>query len=170
MAVGMLETVVQQDMGKALRIYNTHLSAKSQKDRLTQIRQIRDTIAGAPLQGSAWTGTSPDPLWREDRVAPPMPDEFVLLGDFNHGPDDPEYRHLIQADGSELELLDCWTLAGNAADEGATFYSGQGPKNGQRIDFGFVDHQLKNRVRKAWIDSDAQGSDHQPFWILIDDA
>jgi endonuclease/exonuclease/phosphatase family metal-dependent hydrolase len=169
MSVGMLETVIRRDGDKALRIYNTHLSAKSAKDRLTQIKRIRHTIAHAPSEGSAWTGSSPDPLWREDQFAPPMPDEFVLLGDFNHGPDDPEYHHLTQPNGNEYHLLDCWTLAGNAPGKGATYIPAPDPQNSDRIDFAFVDHTLKERVSNAWIDSDAQGSDHQPFWITIND-
>jgi len=170
MAVGMLETVTRQGDDKALRIYNTHLSAKSSTDRMTQIRQIRDTIARAPSEGSAWTGASTDPLWREDSAAPPMPREFVLLGDFNHGPGDPEYRQLTQPNGNDDNLLDCWTLTGNPPDKGATYYPAADPENGNRIDFAFVDHQLEKRVTNAWIDHDAQGSDHQPFWIVIDDA
>jgi len=169
MAVGMLETVVRLGGDNALRIYNTHLSAKSPKDRLMQIQRIRDTIACAPSEGSAWTGSSPDPLWHEDRYALPMPEEFVLLGDFNHRPDDPEYRRLIQPDGNEFDLLDCWTLTGNAPGKGATYMPAAYPENGHRIDYAFVDHRLEKRVTNAWVDSEAQGSDHQPFWIAIDD-
>jgi len=170
MAVGMLETVVCLGGGKALRIYNTHLSARSQKDRMIQIQRMRDTIAQAPAEGNAWTGSSEDPLWREDSYALPMPEKFVLLGDFNHGPDDPEYTRLIQPDGNDFDLFDCWTLTGNALDEGVTFIPAEDPQNGSRIDFAFVDRRLKNKVTKARIDSDAQGSDHQPFWITIDDV
>jgi len=174
MAVGMLETVICRGGGKsgvrALRIYNTHLSAKSQKDRLTQIQRMRDTIAQAPAEGNAWTGSSEDPLWREDNNALPMPEEFILLGDFNHGANDPEYDLLIQPDGNGFDLFDCWTLTGNALDEGVTFIPTEAPQNGNRIDFAFVDNRLKNKITKAWIDSDAQGSDHQPFWITIDDV
>ncbi len=170
MAVGMLETVVCQGGGKALRVYNTHLSAKSAQDRLTQIQRIRDTIARAPAEGSAWTGSSPDPLWREDKSALPMPEEFVLLGDFNHGPDDPEYSRLIQPDGNEYDLLDCWTLTGNAPGKGTTYIPAADPEDGNRIDFAFVDRRLEKKVKSAWIDSDAQGSDHQPYWIAMDDA
>jgi len=170
MAVGMLEAVVGQGEGKALRIYNIHLSAKSSKDRMTQIHQIRNTIARAPAQGSAWTGSSPDPLWQQDKKAPPMPDEFMLLGDFNHGVDAPEYNQLTLSNGNKNDLLDCWTLTGNPADKGATYFPADNPKNGSRIDFAFVDHKLRKRIRRTWIDNDAQGSDHQPFWVSIDDT
>ncbi len=170
MAVGLLETVVRLGADNALRIYNAHLSAKSATDRLTQIQRIRDTIAGAPSEGNAWTGRSPDPLWREDGRALPMPEDFVLLGDFNHGPDDAEYSRLTQADGRDPDLLDCWTLTGNAVGQGATYFPAAEPQNGSRIDFAFVDHRLEKRITKAWIDTAAQGSDHQPFWIKIEVA
>ncbi len=169
MAVGMLETVVDQGSGKALRVYNTHLSAKSSKDRLTQIQQIRDTIARAPDEGNAWTGSSPDPLWGEDKHALPMPEEFVLVGDFNHGPDAPEYNRLTRPDDNKTDLLDCWAVTGNAPDEGATYYPLATPENGRRIDFAFVNHRMRKKIKNAWIDTDAQGSDHQPYWITIDD-
>ncbi len=170
MAVGMLETVVCRGGGKALRIYNTHLSARSQKDRLNQIQRMRDTIACAPSEGSAWTGSSTDPLWREDSCALPMPEEFVLLGDFNHGPDDSEYNHLIKSEGNDYDLFDCWTLTGNTPEKGETYFPVADPRNGSRIDFAFVDQRLKKKIKNTWVDSDAQGSDHQPFWITIDDV
>jgi len=170
MAVGMQETVVRQGEGKALRIYNTHLSARSAKDRLIQTQLMRDIIARAPSEGSAWTGSSPDPLWREDKFVLPMPEEFVLLGDFNHGPDDTEYSHLMQSSGNECDLFDCWTLTGNAPEKGATYFPAANPQDAKRIDFAFVGHRLKKRISKAWIDTEAQGSDHQPYWISIDDV
>lgn len=170
MAVGLQEAVVRHGADRALRIYNSHLSAKSATDRLTQIQRIRDTIAGAPSEGNAWTGSSPDPLWREDRDALPMPEDFVLLGDFNHGPDDTEYGHLTRPNGHAHDLLDCWTLTGNAATQGATYFPTTEPENGSRIDFAFVDRRLEKRVARAWIDTAAQGSDHQPYWIEIKDA
>ncbi len=170
MAVGMLETVISQTDAGALRIYNIHLSAKSSADRITQIERIRDTITSAPAEGNAWTGKSIDPLWHEDKHALPMPEEFVLLGDFNHGPDAPEYSLLTKAAAGQDKLFDCWTLAGNAPNDGATYFPATAPQNGSRIDFAFVDHRMKQTIQKAWIDNDAQGSDHQPYWIEIDDS
>jgi len=38
-----------------------------------------------------------------------------------------------------------------------------------RIDFAFVDETMKNRVQRTWIDSEAQGSDHQPYWLELCD-
>ncbi|NOX40853.1 MAG: hydrolase [Alphaproteobacteria bacterium] len=169
MAMGMLEGVVDLGNGRALRIYNAHLSAKSESDRIEQIHCIRKTIAQAPGEGGAWTGSSDHPLWLEDKIAPPMPDEFMLLGDFNLPANGPEYSHLIRRDEKQSDLIDSWTHTGHASNEGVTFRDSE-PGGGQRIDFAFVDQSMQSQVTKSWIDEDALGSDHQPFWIETDES
>jgi len=105
MAVGLLEGVVELPDGKSFRIYNAHLSAKSVDDRISQIHAIRKIIAQAPNEGGTWTGPSTHPLWLEDKIAPPMPAEFLLLGDFNLAPRDREYDHLLRPGSDEtIEL------------------------------------------------------------------
>jgi len=163
MVVGMLEGVVEMPGGKALRIYNTHLSAKSANDRIAQIHTMRAIIASAPNEGGAWTGPSTHPLWLEDKVALPMPGEFVLLGDFNLAPQDREYGHLVRTDADECDLLDCWSLAGHEINKGVTYSANK--INSQRIDFAFVDTTMQSLILDAWIDESAKGSDHQPYWV-----
>ena len=167
MVVGLLEAVVDQGKGKALRIYNAHLSAKSKADRIAQIHTIRRHIFDAPNQGGAWTGVGLPPLWAEDKISPPMPGEFVLLGDFNLSPQDPEYQHLTRVDENQCDLVDCWMLGGNQKHDGITFPANAeaNTDTGQRLDFSFVDDTMKNRVQSARIDNAALGSDHQPYWI-----
>ena len=167
MVMGMLEGVVGLGKGQALRVYNTHLSAKSASDRIAQIHCIRKVIAQAPGEGGTWTGSSAHALWLEDKIAPPMPDQFMLLGDFNHCASDPEYSHLVRRDEKECSLIDCWTLTGHEMHEGITFPASE-PGDGQRIDFAFVGPSIQLKIRKSWIDGEAQGSDHQPFWIEAD--
>ncbi|MFK5977836.1 MAG: endonuclease/exonuclease/phosphatase family protein [Rhizobiaceae bacterium] len=166
MVVGMLEGVVDLPGGEALRIYNTHLSAKSAEDRIAQIHTIRKIITKAPDQGGAWTGPSTHPLWLEDNITPPMPEKFVLLGDFNLAPLDLEYDHLVRASRNECDLVDCWSLTGHEINKGVTFPSNK--INSQRIDFAFVSATMQNLVLDAWIDETAQGSDHQPYWIKLE--
>lgn len=170
MDVGMMEAVVRLPDDKALRIYNTHLSAKSATDRISQIHHIRKLIHRRPGEGGAWTGSNPDPLWSEDRDPPPMPEDFVLMGDFNLAPQDAEYGHLVRGDDNEADLNDCWTLCGHGLHQGVTFRAGakSGTAAGGRIDFAFVGETLKNHVLGAKIDDGAQGSDHQPIWIELD--
>ena len=110
MVVGVFEGVVALQRDGALRIYNAHLGARSQHDRVAQILSIRDTIRRAPAEGGAWTGDLAHSLgehhghklWDEDATPPPMPESFVLLGDFNLEPKDPEYDYLVGPHDGDL--------------------------------------------------------------------
>ena len=82
MVVGVFEGVVELSRDGALRIYNAHLGARSQHDRIVQIDAIRATIRRAPVEGGAWTGRHVTSLWQEDAVPPPMPESLVVVGDF----------------------------------------------------------------------------------------
>ncbi len=179
MVVGVLEGVVELPGDGALRIYNAHFSARSQHDRMTQIGSIRDTIRRAPAEGGAWTGGHAHSLWVEDGAPPPMPESFVLLGDFNLEAKDPEYDHLVgPRDGdhgrltSKEEFIDTWVAAGHDENEGVTFAADGLTDDAQamRIDYAFVDASMKDRVLGARIDVAAQGSDHQPYWVELDYA
>ena len=187
MVVGVFEGVVQLQQDGALRIYNAHLGARSQHDRVAQIISIRDTIRRAPAEGGAWTGELAHTLWEdhghtlweEDATPPPMPESFVLLGDFNLEPKDPEYDHLVGPKDGDLgrlsspeEFIDTWVAAGHDEDEGVTFFADPAEKDakGMRLDYAFVDQTMAKRVLGAWIDEAAQGSDHQPYWFDLDYA
>ena len=37
--------------------------------------------------------------------------------------------------------------------------------SGKRIDYVFATSKLAKKVHNAWIDSKADGSDHQPYWV-----
>lgn len=187
MVVGVFEGVVKLPEDGALRIYNAHLGARSQHDRISQINSIRETIRRAPVEGGAWTGPHAHSLWAEDMTPPPMPESFVLLGDFNFSPADPEYDHLTGPKDGEFgrlssneDFIDSWIAAGYEENEGVTFADtaspgeaqgeAQGEVPGMRIDYAFVDRSMQERVLKARIDETAQGSDHQPYWIELDYA
>ncbi len=191
MVVGVFEGVVKLQRDGALRIYNAHLGARSQHDRVSQIISIRDTIRRAPAEGGAWTGDlahslwehHAHTLWEEDATPPPMPESFVLLGDFNLEAKDPEYDYLVGPKDGDLgrlssseEFIDTWVAAGHDEGEGVTFpanlfhdpSSSDAP--GMRLDYAFVDQSMESHVLGAWIDETARGSDHQPYWIELDYA
>lgn len=187
MVVGVFEGVVKLQKDGALRIYNAHLGARSQHDRVAQIDSIRKTIRSAPAEGGAWTGphaqslweTHGHTLWEEDSSPPPMPESFVLLGDFNLEYKDPEYDHLVgPMDGdlgrisSKEDFIDTWVATGHRENEGGTYLDTTSSDETQemRIDYAFVDESMQNRVLGARIDELAQGSDHQPYWIELDYA
>ncbi len=98
------------------------------------------------------------------------------MGDFNTepggpeydaivGPKDPAYGRVPYAD----RFADAWVAAGNDEADGKTF-----PPDAKRdfpemrLDYCFVSAGLAGRVKSARVDSDAQGSDHQPVWVDID--
>ncbi len=187
MVVGVFEGVVKLQRDGALRIYNAHLGARSQHDRVAQIISIRDTIRRAPAEGGAWTGDLAHSLWEdhghtlweEDATPPPMPESFVLLGDFNLEAKDPEYDYLVGPKDDDLgrlsskeEFIDTWVAAGNDENEGVTYFADRSASDaqGMRIDYAFVDQTMKKRVLGVWIDEAAQGSDHQPYWFGLDYA
>ena len=187
MVVGVFEGVVKLQNDGALRIYNAHLGARSQHDRVAQIISIRDTIRRAPSEGGAWTGdlahtlweNHGHTLWEEDATPPPMPESFVLLGDFNLEANGPEYDYLVGSKDGDLgrissleEFIDTWVAAGNDEDEGITYSDGPSinPAQGMRVDYAFVDQTMEKRVLGVRIDAAAQGSDHQPYWIDLDYA
>lgn len=185
MVAGLFEAVVKLPNVDALRIYNAHLGARLQYDRIAQIHSIRKTIRSAPAEGSAWTGPEvrPDPpppgyeLWKEDATPQPMPEAFVLLGDFNLEASDPEYEHLVGPMDGELgriisggEFVDAWVALGHKESEDCTFseITASGESRSMRIDYAFIDESMIERVRAARIDNQALGSDHQPYWIELD--
>ncbi len=37
-----------------------------------------------------------------------------------------------------------------------------------RLDYCFLTPGLARRVREAWVDAEAEGSDHRPVWVELD--
>jgi endonuclease/exonuclease/phosphatase family metal-dependent hydrolase len=166
---GALEAVIRSHRGTPLRVYSTHLSHLSAATRLPQVDALLDIHRRAPSEGGAWCGGHPNPAtgWTEGEL-PPMPREAVLMGDFNFPPGTEEYARICGPDSdgygrlANLEgFVDSWVAAGHAEDQGATCES-------KRIDYIFVAAAWRDRIEAAWIDAQAQGSDHQPIVIELD--
>ena len=90
-------------------------------------------------------------------MTPRSPEYESLVGAL-----DPVYGRLVEAD----RFADVLTLAGMAENEGVTFPA-SGGKQPKRIDHGFVTPDLAGKVKRAWIDEKADGSDHQPVWVEV---
>lgn len=167
--------------GRGLRIYNTHLNYLSQRQRRLQVTEVLRQIADAPRQGGPIEGPGvPETEYRQDWIAvgpedlTPMPAPALLMGDFNMRPNAPEYG-LIAGDTdpfygrlTERTLFaDALTLAGLPESAGRT-HDDTDAAGFQRIDHLFLSGDLAPALRRAWIDDDADGSDHQPVWAEID--
>jgi endonuclease/exonuclease/phosphatase family metal-dependent hydrolase len=166
-----LEGVIAAPRG-AVRLYSLHLDHLADEMRAPQVEAILNLHARASREGGAWTGTHRGE-WSES-PPPPMPVDAVLMGDFNFAPTSPLYSRIvgplspiygrINTIGG---FIDSWVAAGHREDEGATCNN---PRHefGHRIDYCFVSAGLVPRIKRAWIDEAAEGSDHQPIWTEID--
>lgn len=167
---GALEGIVDAP-GGALRFYGVHLNRLSSEERMMQLdfllpKMLEVLMDGATVTGGSWH-TIPDIS---------LPDDYVMLGDYNLPPNSAEYTRIVgEVDyfyGSRVtarHLVDTWVRSGNARDDGVTWYDGGNDwKPGTRIDYVFVSPGLADKVKSAWIDDDAPGSDHQPVWAELD--
>ena len=107
---------------------------------------------------------------------PQMPTAAMIMGDFNMRPNAPEYDVLVGEKDPFYGRLhenamfsDVLTLTGHAEDFGSTHPEGDG-SGYLRIDHILVTDELVPRVKRAWIDADADGSDHQPVFVEITSA
>jgi endonuclease/exonuclease/phosphatase family metal-dependent hydrolase len=149
-----------------------HLNYLSGAERMTQIDYLLPKLLAAPLEGGAVSGAKP--LWPEFREVV-MSEDFIVLGDCNLTPDSLEYNHIVgEPDyyyGSRIvaqHLVDTWVQAGHPQNEGVTWYDeGEEFQSGLRLDYGFVSAGLAEKVKSAWIDDEALGSDHQPTWFEL---
>ncbi|GKX32805.1 MAG: endonuclease/exonuclease/phosphatase [Rhizobiaceae bacterium MnEN-MB40S] len=167
----MLETVIQTPIG-ALRFASVHFDHIGPQTRLPQIDAAKRILLDGPATGATWGGPF-DAGWF-DKPAPPMPEDIILMGDFNFPPDSVEYDRFLgektEHHGRVGELkgfMDAWVAAGHAEDEGVTISFNGFEK---RIDHCFITPDLAGKVRRAWIDNDAQGSDHQPVFFEFADT
>ncbi len=167
---GALEGILDAP-GGPLRIYAVHLCHLNAEERLAQLEFLVPKLLAFPLEGGALTGPLPD-----GRGAAAVPEAFVLMGDCNFTPSSAEY---LRATGrpdyyygpvaTAHHLVDSWTRAGKAADQGVTWYeAGRRDAEALRLDYAFVSPDLAGSVRDCWIDDRAEGSDHQPVWLELD--
>jgi endonuclease/exonuclease/phosphatase family metal-dependent hydrolase len=176
----LLEAVIDNGE-RSFRVYNIHLNHISQRQRLMQLGIAMPFIANSATRGGMITapnlkGELPAGDWLvlPGGRLPVMPSAAVFAGDFNSGtgspeydlltgPRDPVFGRITEAD----RFADALTLSGLPEGEGVTFPPSNG-KPAARIDHCFVSIELVPRVKRAWIDNEANGSDHQPVWTEID--
>ena len=165
-----LEGVIATPTG-AIRAYSIHLTHLADDTRAAQVDAVLAIHARAPIEGGHWCGVH-TAEWTEGEAPPVMPREAVLMGDFNLVPTSPLYARIVgplspqygRMNGLE-GFVDAWVAAGHGEADGITCAD---PQGGKRIDYCFVSSRLSGKIKRAWIDADAAGSDHQPIWTEID--
>ena len=151
----LLEVVIDiPDIGPT-RIYNTHLSHRDSKSRFPQLNHMISTINRAPFERGAWSGEHTDEGWTEGEK-PPMPSQFILMGDMNCKVDSEEYKEIITTEN----FYDTWKNNDKNIDRGTNL-------SGDSIDHCFVSQELIGKVKNTYIDKMPKGSDHYPLCIEI---
>jgi endonuclease/exonuclease/phosphatase family metal-dependent hydrolase len=188
MDTGAIECVVNTPSGPLL-VYSLHLSAVSSRDRLMQIDHLLYFYRNAPVSGGSWSGGGgrvTDPIeikhmaelnWNNGEPAPVIPKQAVVMGDFNMAPESEEYDRMVGSPdpcngrvGHVDSFLESWTVSKNRTDNRASWY----PDPPERepgvplcLDYCFISPFLSQNVERAWVDQDAIGSDHKPYWVEL---
>ena len=166
---GAMEALVMAPSGP-IRVYSVHLDHVSSEERSAQIRHLKERVFAFPMEGGAITGSAEFGF-----PELPCPDEFVLMGDFNMVRDSPEYLLMTgqpdPVEGRQIVLhhpVDALSLAGGISGDAASWIDDLHPEKNRLIDFAFVHAGLVPRLKRAWIDCEAKGSDHLPVWLEMD--
>jgi endonuclease/exonuclease/phosphatase family metal-dependent hydrolase len=149
---GALEVVTGTPLGP-MRFYSVHLDHIDPQERIEQVAALRRIALDYSSFGGALSGVTSLGF-----SEPPLPDEFMLMGDFNFEPGSAEYRAVL-ADGVAVDA--------SAADPSLTYFDPRGQEPSQRLDFCFASPGLAARIQSTEVDSHAMGSDHRPVWVTI---
>lgn len=185
---GVLECVIETP-DTSLRVYCIHLSSTSVTERLAQVEALTKMHKMIEYCGRAVTPDSPHGGlgeaenstlmdWNNEEKPIPVPDHTLLLGDFNFTDNSTEYIRLLgepdPAYGygvNQGSFVDSWLVAEQSSKDSLTWWPdppGHKPGRPLRIDYCFVNTELASSILRAWVDVDADGSDHRPYWLELD--
>ena len=185
LCTGVIEGIISTPLGPVC-VYVIHLSSISTRERLMQIDYLIEVHNQRCKNATAWSGNgrSDDPAeaenfiqqdWTNGENLPPEPKHTLFMGDFNSveesaeyirfaGEIDPLYGRGMHSD----DLIDCWSITKQKTANPITWWPDppdRAPGYGLRLDYCFVSIDLASRVSKAWVDVEANGSDHKPYWV-----
>jgi endonuclease/exonuclease/phosphatase family metal-dependent hydrolase len=156
--------------GGALRVYSVHLDHVSNDERIRQLDHLNDRINAFTREGGSVTGA-----FEFGIEELPLPEDYIVMGDFNMLPESPEYCAFA---GNRDGYYGRTARIGTPVDALAALdtyapesYSWMDPADhGKRmhLDYIFVSSSLQSRLRSASVDTTAAGSDHFPVWAEID--
>ncbi|WP_424947500.1 endonuclease/exonuclease/phosphatase family protein [Candidatus Spongiihabitans sp.] len=159
---------------RLLRVYSVHLTHLSSATRLPQVEALLSFHRNAVFEGAPISGDLRGFDWANGASAGAqiVPDQAIMLGDFNFQPHSPEYDLLVgpvSDYGGRIAnpqgFVDAWCAAGHDFAGGFT-----SDVNGEpaRLDYCFVSNSLQHRVRDCYVDDNAIASDHFPLCTEID--
>jgi endonuclease/exonuclease/phosphatase family metal-dependent hydrolase len=180
MQMGAIEGVVDTKAGP-VRAYSLHLSPLSERERVMQIEQLLAHHRNWQRTGGMWSGSDKvvDASWSEGESMPAATPHAILMGDFNTLPDSETYRLLAGHHEPDYglvsyvdEFVDSLALVpDDAAKTPYTYWTDEAHRDNQtkqRLDYCFVSTELAERVQHTHTDTEAEGSDHFPYWVEMD--
>ena len=163
-----LECVIDAP-GGAIRFYSVHLDHRSPAERVAQIAFLKERLTGYVHEGGAVTGGSEFGLG-----AVPDSGDYVVMGDFNMMPEQPEYiamagpRDLYYGRTASAAFpTDALDRLGRRAEGDFTWEEPGKPDMRQYLDYCFVSANLACRLADGWIDAGCIASDHKPVWVEL---
>jgi endonuclease/exonuclease/phosphatase family metal-dependent hydrolase len=150
---GALEVVIAAP-GGPLRLYCVHLDHVDADERVAQIAALKDIAFAMPVRGGAVSDVTALGF-----AEPPLPDGFMVAGDFNLEPSSREQTALLRDGGM---LIDC-----SAGDDGWSWTDPKDRAITQRLDYVVATPDLAARIVDVTIDREADGSDHMPLWFTL---
>ena len=179
MDLGAVEGLIETGAGP-VRFYSLHLGHLRDRERKMQLEMLLKIHRDWAHSGSSWTGQSSvvETDWSAGLASPPETPHAILLGDFNAEPGSPTHSLLVgelQPDYGVVtyldEFVDTYSVVGRPKDAvDYTYHSDIPGRCGKklRLDYCFVSARLADRIKSAHIDTNAQGSDHFPYWVEMD--
>jgi endonuclease/exonuclease/phosphatase family metal-dependent hydrolase len=166
---GATEAVIDTPAGP-LRIYSVHLDHVSPDERIAQIGYLRDRVHGFVAEGGTLTGGA-----EIDIADPPLPEDYVMMGDFNMVPESPEYiacvGHKDAFYGRTPRFdtpIDALEAVGWHGSDRYSWVDSGHPDKRMHLDYCFISAGFSSRLKSAHVDTGADGSDHFPVWIEIE--
>jgi endonuclease/exonuclease/phosphatase family metal-dependent hydrolase len=167
---GATEAVIDTPIGP-LRVYSVHLDHVSPDERIAQIRFLKDRVINFAAEGGALTGAHEIP----NLPQPPLPEDYILLGDFNMQPESPEYVEMVGTIDTYYGRtarhdapIDALARLGQLTPGCYSWEETGRPDKRLHLDYGFLSGSLAHRLKAAHVDIHAVGSDHFPVWVELD--
>jgi len=189
MTTGALECVIETPQGP-LRVYSLHLSALSPRERLLQIDTLLEMNKTIEHCGTVMmaAGNHSNPAeaqhivdldWGNGEPPQPKPVNTIFMGDFNSteesaeyirfvGEADPIFGRVVHSDS----FVDSWSVARETTGSPESWWPDPPdrlPGHPLRLDYCFISTELASKVNRCWVDTEAVGSDHRPYWVQFDD-
>jgi endonuclease/exonuclease/phosphatase family metal-dependent hydrolase len=92
---GAVEALIASPLGN-LRVYSVFLCHLSERQRVLQLKQLKDIIARADIEGPPLSGAHfRDPTWSLEPSPQFEGSRAVLMGDFNFAPNGAAHEELV---------------------------------------------------------------------------